>query len=262
MIDYSENPDFRRLSTEFIEFVRFEHAKHDFTEDWRAMARSYGIDVLASDQNLYTIILGRPTIQLDRTETGGRRSFSFAHELSHYLFSETKEAFQAVLEEAMASYSPEDRYQAEEAICYEAAAVLLFPEQVVRDVVLANRLDPQSVFDLAEMRGGSLWAALVRVVSSFSTKLWGYVIDLEGTVEFAWSSTKYRPGRGFRVPMGHPVLLAWSEPVEVEAHLMFKGPRSWPVEMKAATNGRRIVALFADPFPALPDSQQGGLFDF
>jgi hypothetical protein len=259
--DYADNPGYADLRSEFLRDVRAFHASFDYSRDWHELCRVLGIEVVEKDRNLYSNHGGRPTILLDRTEPPTRRAFTFPHELSHYLFRETDEAFHAVLEELYPGRSnTELRIEIEEGLCREAAALLLFPDHELATVLQEHGLDPVAVFALTRTRG-SLWAGLVRVLSSFESDSWGVVMAEKGYAEFTWSTAKYSLGSDMWIEPQHPMHLAWSEHVECKAPLPFKGgKRTWKVNMRAAADGRRVVALFAREFPPRPDGLQETLF--
>lgn len=263
MTDYADNPGYAELRREFLRDVRAFHASHDYSRDWHELCRILGIKVVEADRNLYVNHAGQPTILLKATESANRRAFTFPHEFSHYLFRETDQAFHAVLEDIYPDgpYAQDIRIKVEERLCHEAAALLLFPDHELVAAQRQHGIDPSTVFALTESQG-SLWAGLVRVLGSFESDSWGLVMTENGYAEFTWSTGRYRLGSEMWIEAEHPVHHAWSESIECRAPLPFKGgKRTWKVSMRAATNGRRVVALFAREFPPPPDGLQGTLFD-
>lgn len=262
MTDYEDNPAYADLRREFLRDVRAFHASFDYSRDWHELCRVLGIAVVEENRNLYINHAGRPTILLDRREPPTRRAFTFPHELSHFLFRETEAAFHAVLEELYPGRSNADlRLEIEEGLCREAAALLLFPDHELATATRRHGFDPRAVFALTELKG-SLWAGLVRVLGSFQADSWGVVMTENGYAEFTWSTAKYGLGSDMWIEPQHPMHLAWNEHIECKAPLPFKGgKRTWKVNMRAAADGRRVVALFAREFPPRPDGLQEGLFD-
>lgn len=262
MADYLDNPDYADLRREFLRDVRAFHASVSYNRDWNELCRVLGIEVIEADRDLYSNHAGRPTILLDSTVAPTRRAFTFPHELSHYLFRETDQAFHRVLEEIYPHNSnAELRLEIEEGLCREAAALLLFPDHELATALRQHGLDPRAIFALTAAQG-SLWAGLVRVLSSFESDSWGVVMTQNGYVEFTWSPTKYRLGSDMWIEPQHPIHLAWNDHIECKASLPFKGgKRTWKEDMRAGADGRRVLALFAKAFPPRPNELQGGLFD-
>lgn len=261
MTDYVDNPGYADLRREFLRDVRAFHAEHGYSRDWHGICRSLGIKVVESNRNLYTNHAGQPTILLNEGEPPNRRAFTFPHELSHYLFRDTDQAFHAVLEELYPAPSSRNlRIEIEEGLCREAAALLLFPDHELAAAHQQHGIDPRTVFALTESQG-SLWAGLVRVLGIFEAESWGVVMNEAGYAEFTWSTGKYRLGSELRIEAHHPVHDAWTGHIECRAPLPFKsGKRSWKADMRAASDGRRVVAIFAREFPPRPDGLQGTLF--
>lgn len=260
-MDYVENPRLGDLRREFLDEVASIHEKHNYTDDWDHLAATLGVNVRDGDRSHYVSKGGSNYIFLDRSEWGVRRNYSFAHEISHHLFCATDSAFQAVLQDALQGAPDEVLREHEEALCHDAAALLIFPRPFLLTAIQQHGLSPEAVIRLSTERGGSLSAAIIRVVGSFETDLWGYVVNRRHVVEFAWTRSKYRPGRGTVLDHHHPMRAAWAEGIETRARLPLKGPRTnWRMTMRAAARGNQLVALFADPFPILPNEEQPSLF--
>lgn len=260
-MDYVEDPVFRDIRREFLDEVAAIHAKHGFTDDWASLAGTLGLTVVEGPRNMYVSRGGSEIIFLDRSESGPRRNYSFAHEIAHYLFRATKSAFQAVLKDMLHGAQDGLDYEVEEALCHEAAALLIFPDHHLREAVLSLGVSPAAVFHLATVRGGSFRAAIIRLLGTLDARAWGYVVGRDHRSEFTWTNTKYRPGIGTLIEADHPLRAAWDETVETKANLPLKvSRRPWRMTMRAAAHGNRLVALFANRFPDIPSRDQQPLF--
>lgn len=261
-MDFAEDPALRDIRREFLGEVTAIHAQHAFTGDVGAIAQALGLEVREDAKNLYIPQGDSGVIVLNRSETGPRRTFSFAHELAHHLFRATEGYYQDTLRDLFYGAPPSLVRRIEEVLCDEAAALLIFPDHHVSEQLLRLGVTPEAVFRLATMRNGSLQAAIIRVLGALdATDVWGYVVNRDNRVAFTWTKTRYRPSRDTPIDPNHPMQAAWSEPVDLKAALPRKRPtKPWNMPMRAATNGKRLVTLFARKFPTIPDDNQPPLF--
>lgn len=260
-MDYVEDPVLRDIRREFLDEVASIHAQHGHTDDWAALAVALGLRVKGGARSMYASRGEADIIFLDNSEFGPRRNYSFAHEIAHHLFRATDSAFQAVLADTYKDAPKSLLYEMEEALCHEAAALLIFPAHLVRVTLLKLGATPEAVIDLATTRRASLAVAIIRLVSGLDANAWGYVVNRDNLAEFTWTNTRYRPGMGTLIDAQHPMHAAREAPVELRAQLPFKASRKrWPVVMRAAAHGDRLVALFADKFPPTPSDEQPTLF--
>ena len=157
-MEYADDPDYRQLRLEFLNYVNVFHAEYEHTLDWRRLCDALGITVQASTINQYVRQGGKPYIYFKTDDPTNRQLFSCLHELSHFLFEE--QGFRAELGE---KYSPEISRKLEEKLVDEAAALLLIPEHVLEKSIKEYGYCPRAVFDLSG-RAGSLAACLMRLV--------------------------------------------------------------------------------------------------
>lgn len=261
-MNFKEDPALRDIRREFLDEVAAIHAQHGFTGDLGAVARALGLDIKEEAGNMYFPRGDSGVIILDRSEASPRRTFSFAHELAHHLFRATEGAYQDTLRDLLHGADPSLAKDIEEVLCNEAASLLIFPDHHVSDQLLRLGVTPEAVFRLAAMRNGSLQAAIIRVLGALdAAEVWGFVVGRDDKVQFTWTKTRYRPSKGISIDPNHPMRAAWAEPVEVKAALPRKtSTRPWNMPMRAAADGKRLVALFARRFPNTPDGNQPPLF--
>jgi Zn-dependent peptidase ImmA (M78 family) len=252
-----DDPGYREIRREFLAYVREFHERNDFTRDWQALCQELNIVVGEADLNLYARHGGQSSILVDPTQPENRLLFTALHELSHYLFRETEEGFIYLLEE---HYEPDVAKELEERLCNEAASVLLFPDHELKSALRGCGVSPDSAFALTS-RGGSLAAALVRILQAHDHDLWGLILRRDRRVEFTWTTTRFNLGRDHYIEESHPIHDAWHGPIELAAPLPYaSGFRKVKKRMRAGANNRRLVALFAPAFRDPPDERQPALF--
>lgn len=263
MTKFVDDPDYLDLKREFRIYLKRFHSQYDYSSDWDSICQSLDIAVRPTPgKSAYTRLGEQHVIMLNQDEPPTRQAFTHAHELCHYLFQLDDEDFQALLKDKYSHLSDETLTQMEEEVCYEGAGILLFPDHEVQEVLAEHGLHPAAVFALVEKRG-STWAALRRLIDNYpdSPKLWGMILNRTGTIDFTHTNNKYAIRANRLLDLNHPAHAAWTNSVNCRARLPFEHP--WSVSMRAARNGRRIVALMAHPeFPVSPSKEQASLFSF
>lgn len=253
-MEYADDPDYRRIRCEFLEHINKFHAEHEYTLDWQGLCDTSGITVQASKINQYARPNGRPRIYFNADDPANRKLFSCLHELSHFLFEE--EGFRALLED---KYSPDFSQKTEEMLVNEAAATLLIPRHVLEKAVKKYGCCPRAVFGLSQ-RAGSLAACLVRLVLAYDVEAWGLIMRNGRLVEFSCTNTRYPLGYDYCIEPSHKINEAWDGLLDQRAALPYRsGKRKVHHPMRAYTDGRRVVALFARAFPTLSNSHQPSL---
>lgn len=81
----SDDPDFRQLRLEFLEYVRRFHEQHSYTADWRGICEGLGISVDTSESNYHGTFRGQPVISVDASVSRNRQDYTGWHEICHHL---------------------------------------------------------------------------------------------------------------------------------------------------------------------------------
>lgn len=252
-----DNPDYRQIRAEFLTSVRSFHERHDYSLDWILLAESLGVRVGTGPSNQHTSIKGLSVISYDLGAPLNRQLFTGLHEVCHELFSGSDECFRALTED---KYGLDVARTLEETLCDEAASILLVPDHVLEEALKENGYSPQAIFHLSA-RAGSLAACLMRVLLSQNAEAWGLILQRDGTIEFSCTNTRFPFRKSYRVEAEHKIHEAWHGAVESRTPLPFaSGSRAVRKPMRAASNGRRVVALFAAAFPPKFDPAQIPLF--
>lgn len=237
-MEYADDPDYRQIRREFLDYVNEFHAEHEYTLDWRGLCYALGITVQASEINQYIMLNGKPHIYFKADDSLNRQLFSCLHELSHFLFEE-----RGFRDELGEKYPPDISRNFEEKLVDEAAATLLIPGHVLEEAVKKYGYYPETVFYLSE-RAGSLAACLMRFVLAHDIEAWGLIMQNSRLVEFSCTSTQYHLRHGHCIEPEHKVHDAWNGLLERRAPLPYRsGNRKVHHKMRASTNGRRVIAL-------------------
>lgn len=251
-MESADDPDYRQLRREFLDYLNRFHSAHEYTLNWRGLCDTLGITVQASAINQYVRLGGKPYIYFKANDPINRQLFSCLHELSHYLFEE--EGFRAELGE---KHLPEMSRKLEEKLVDEAAATLLIPGHVLEAAVKQHGYYPESVFCISE-RAGSLATCLMRLLLAHDVEARGLIMQNGGLVEFSCMNAKMYPlGYGHRIDNGHRIHDAWNGLIELKVPLPYRsGKCNVHHLMRASANGRRVVALFAKAFPTVNNERQ------
>ena len=256
-MNYAEYPDYRQVQFEFLIHVRAFHQRHGYSLDWLSLAKGLGVKVGNGPSNQHTTLNGLSLISFDPAAPLNRQLFTGLHEVCHELFSSADECFPALLEDR---YGADVARTMEEELCYEAASVLLVPDHVLAEAVSRHGYDPQTVFALSA-RGGSLAACLLRVLRSQDLDAWGLILRRDGVIESCCTTTRFSFRKDYCIEASHEVHGAWFGQIEGTAPLPYaSGNRTVKRVMRAASNNRRVVALFAPSFPPKVDAAQPFLF--
>ena len=255
-MSYVDDPDFRQVRIEFLEYIRRFHGRYDYTTDWRQVCDGLGIKVNSSAANYHGTFQKQTLISVEPSVSGNRQDYTGLHELCHHLCGTADEGFRALLEEM---YPPDVARELEEDLCHEGAGILLAPDHVLEASLTQHGYSPEAVFALTE-RMGSVAACLMRLVFSSDIDVWGLTMRPDGVVEFSCTSTRYTLWRGHTIEDSHAIHQAWHGPIEQRAAIPYATSRKVKVPMRAGSDGRRVVALFCREFPVFADARQGSLF--
>lgn len=256
-MSHLDDPDYRQIRLEFLGEVRELHQKHNYPLDWIELSKALGVRVSAALINQHSILKGRPAITYDSAVSLNRQHFTGFHELAHELFSNSKKCYRALLED---KYDGTTAYRMEERLCDEAAGIMLIPDHVLQQAIREHGYCPLAVLSLSD-RAGSLAACLTRVVLAHDVDTWGLILCRDRLVEFSCANTMYSLSKHHHIEHDHELMNAWAGYVERRVSLpYYSGKRVVRKMMRAASNERRVVALFAVSFPARVDDMQGRLF--
>lgn len=254
---YVDDPDYKQIRKEFLEYVRRFHEVRDYSSDWQGICQKLGIKVTAATSNQYTMFQGQSLISIDAAAVKNRQTFTGLHELSHYLFKTADEGFRSLLED---KYSKELAKAIEEGLCHEAAGILLVPDQALESAVAKHGYHPKVAFELSE-RMGSLAACLTRLLLSHDVEAWGIIVRRDSIVEFSCTNTRFPLWKDHCIEDSHAIHQAWHGAIELSAPLPYaSGDRKVKRLMRASSNERRVIALFAREFPVISGDEQISLF--
>lgn len=256
-MSHVEDPDYRRIRYEFLAHVQAFHRFYGYSLDWISLGEALGIRVVTGPSNQHTRLKGLSLITYDPAVPVNRQLFTGLHELCHELFLGSKECFRELLQD---KYGVDVAQAMEEELCHEAASILLVPDHVLAEEVMRHGYDPQAVFALSS-RAGSLAACLMRVLRSQDMDTWGLILDRDGVIEFGCTTTRFSLRKDYRIEEDHEIHGAWFGAIEQKASLPYaSGSRLVKRTMRAASNDRRVVALFASSFPPSVNAAQPSLF--
>lgn len=251
-----DDPDYKQVRREFLEYVRTYHESVGFSQDWQRLCQAESIHVRPSEHNLHSTLGSESLITYDPRQPRNRLLFTGLHELAHHLFRSSEHGFDALLED---KYDLGLARQLEEDLCDEAAGLLLHPDHEFAKVIAEFGVTPLAATFLHEERG-SLAAALMRLVLAMDFDIWGIVLR-DRRVEFSCTNTRFNIGKDHIVEESHPVHEAIYGPTERNAPIPYRsGSRRVRTTMRAEARENRTVALFASRFPALPGVDQPRLF--
>lgn len=264
------DPDFAEIRAAFLEAVDEFHRRHGYSRDFRRLAAELGVTVKEGEVNkAFTTPEGERVILIDPREPRARLAFTGLHELAHHLF---QMALDGELDGYLRSLFFKNRAlatQAEENLCFEAAARLMMPGHLLEASLQAHGYGPLAVFHLARHSGASHQAALRRVVQEHETDVHAVLVAPNGKVLYSLAHGPRRGrnsvGSGFVLPRAHPLHpqgFPSEGTVTFEDRVPFKRSsavwRSKVVAAREAASGR-VLAFYLDRLPrASPD--QPGLF--
>lgn len=252
-----EDPDYCQIRSEFLAYVRAFHQLNGHSLDWLSLGKVLGVRVTTGPSNQHTSLKGLSLIAYDPFAPLNRQLFTGLHEVCHELFSGSEACFRELLED---KYGTDIAHAMEEELCNEAASILLVPDHVLAEAVTWHGYDPQAVFALSG-RAGSLAACLMRVLRSQDMDAWGLILRRDGVIEFGCTTTRYSLRKDYCIEASHEIHGAWFGTIEQRASLPYaSGNRHVKRTMRAASNARRVVALFASSFPPKVNAAQLSLF--
>jgi hypothetical protein len=264
------DPTPRQIHGAFLRYIEDFHQQHGYERDFSALASALGIRIEpASVNKAFVTPDGEARILLDASTAPARLLFSALHEIAHHLFWRAYDGeLKAYLDDHFYRQIELVRSHEEE-FCYEAAALLLMPTQLLQECIKSFSYSPLAVFALAEQTGASHQAALRRVVYAHDIPVHAVLVSPDrrvlDSVSHGQNRERYLVGKDFLLEADHPLVYRRYTPAELacfDAPVPFKGgSRTWNSRVLAALEpaSGRILGFFMDSYP-INHSQMQPLF--
>jgi Zn-dependent peptidase ImmA (M78 family) len=165
------------IEEQFLEFVDKFHAEHGYERNFRILAQKLNISVANGQKDEYFTANDKPYIVIDISNPINRQRFSGLHELSHYLFENAKDGELRAFLRSFPIMDSEISREIEEKLCNQAAAQMLIPSPIFKEVKSKHGYSPQSVFELSSKTEASLLASLRRLIFSYSIDVQAIIVD-------------------------------------------------------------------------------------
>ena len=250
------------IEEQFLDYVNEFHAKHEYEQDFRVLARKLNITVTNGQKDEYfTTSDEKPYIVIDIHNTINRQRFSGLHELSHYLFEKAKDGDLRSFLRIFPKMDSELSREIEEKLCNQAAAQMIVPKPIFEEVKAKHGYSPQSVFELTKMTKASLQVSLRRLIFAYSRDVQAIIIDRNckviDSVAHGGRRGKHNIGNDFDLPSTHPLSImiknSSNRNVErFEANVPFKrSSTQWNSKVMASFNNsfKKTIAFLLDDYP-------------
>jgi Zn-dependent peptidase ImmA (M78 family) len=250
------------IEEQFLDFVDKFHAHHGYERNFRVLAQKLNITVTNGQKDEYfTTADEKPHIVIDISNPRNRQSFSGLHELSHYLFENAKDGELRAFLRSFPIMDSEISREIEEKLCNQAAAQMLIPSPIFKEVKSKHGYSPQSVFELSSKTEASLLASLRRLIFSYSIDVQAIIVDRNckviDSVAHRYKRGKHNIGKDFTLPNTNPLSIMIKDRSnknieQFEANVPFKhSSNQWKSKVTASFSGlfNKTIAFFLDDYP-------------